>query len=88
VSQFLLEVYVSRANPGAVDERANRARAAAEAVTLEGTPVRYLRSIFVPDDETCFLLYEASSADAVRAAAERANLPFDRVAAAVSEADR
>jgi hypothetical protein len=52
---------------------------------LEGTPVRYLRSIFVPEDEICFLLYEAGSADAVREAALRARLPVERVAAVITE---
>jgi hypothetical protein len=51
----------------------------------EGTPIRYLRSIFVPDDETCFYLYEAASRDAVREAARRAQLPSDRVFEAISQ---
>ena len=47
--------------------------------------MRYLRSIFVAEDETCFLLYEAASADTVRTAAGRAGLPFDHVAEVVAE---
>lgn len=39
-----------------------RARAAAESVNSEETPVRFLRSIFVPDDETCFHLFEGTAA--------------------------
>jgi len=85
VAEFILELYVSRIHPAAAEEGADRARAAAEALTLEGTPVRFLRSIFVPDDETCFLLFEAASIEAVRASAERANLPVDRVAEAITE---
>jgi hypothetical protein len=57
---------------------------AAEDLTREGIPVRY-RSIFVPKDETCFHLYEADSGEAVREAAQRAELPFDRIAEAVAE---
>ncbi len=41
--------------------------------------MRYVRSIFVPDEETCFFLYEAPSADAVREIARRSALRFDRV---------
>jgi hypothetical protein len=41
--------------------------------------VRYLRSIFVPEDETCFLVYEAGSADDVRRAATLAGLPADHI---------
>lgn len=56
---------------------------AAEELSREGTPVRYLRTIFVPEDETCYLLYEAVSAEAVRAAADRAEFRFERVAEAL-----
>jgi hypothetical protein len=45
----------------------------------EGEQVRFLRSIFVPEDDTCFFLYEGSSARAVRAAALRADLGVTRV---------
>jgi len=38
-----------------------------------------VRSIFVPDDETCFLLFEAESADDVRAAMALAGLPCDEI---------
>lgn len=84
MAEFLVELYVSRTEPLAAEQGAARARLVAEQLTREGTPVRYVRSIFVPEDETCFHLYEAASADAVRAAAERAALPFERVAEAVT----
>jgi hypothetical protein len=80
VAEFLVEVYVSRADAAAVERSAQRARLAAEALIREGIPVRYLRSIFVPEDETCFFLYEAASAEGVHVAARRAALPFERVA--------
>lgn len=85
MAEFLLELYVPRTDADAVERGARSARLAAEELTREGTPVSYLRSIFVPEDETCFYLYEAASADAVREAARRARLPFERVAEAVAE---
>jgi hypothetical protein len=45
--------------------------------------VRFLRSIFVPEDGACFLLYEGPSAQSVRAAALRAKLGVQRVEAAM-----
>jgi Protein of unknown function (DUF4242) len=84
VAEFLVELYVSRANAGAVENGAERTRLAAEALTREGTPVQYLRSIFVPEDETCFFLCEAPSAKAVHEAVRRAALPFERIAEAVA----
>ena len=80
--EFLVELYVSQTDDNAVVRDATDAHAASVELTREGTPVRYLRSIFVPEDETCFLLYEAGSADAVRQAALRAGLAFERIAAA------
>ncbi len=61
------------------------ARVGAEELAREGTPVRFVRSILVPDDETCLLLYEAASADAVHAAAQRAEMPFERVSQAFAD---
>jgi Nickel responsive protein SCO4226-like len=51
-----------------------QARQAAEQMRREGTPVRFLRSIFVPEDDTCFFLYEAPTAADARSAARRAQL--------------
>jgi hypothetical protein len=51
----------------------------------EGVPVRFLRSIYVPEEDTCFCLYEAPSVDAVRQAAGRAHLDFERVAQAITQ---
>jgi Protein of unknown function (DUF4242) len=79
---FLVELYMARSDGEAVERAVTGARTAAETLTREGTPVRCVSSIFVPEDETCFLLYEAASADVVRTAAERAEVPFERIAAA------
>lgn len=84
MAEFLVELYVSRTDGASVEHGAARAWLAAEQLTREGTPVRYLRSIFVPEDETCFYLYEAVTVDAVHEAARRAALPVDRVAEAVT----
>jgi hypothetical protein len=85
MAEFLLELYVSRADRHVVEAGSERARAAAEQLTREGTPVRYLRSLFVPEEETCFYFYEAASAGDVREAARRAALPNENVAEAISE---
>ncbi|HEX5148385.1 MAG TPA: nickel-binding protein [Candidatus Limnocylindrales bacterium] len=82
MTEFLVECFASRSDAAAVADGSEAARQAAEVMVGEGTDVRFLRPIFVPDDETCFYLYEASSAQAVREAATRAGLVFDRVAEA------
>jgi hypothetical protein len=84
VAEFLVEVFVQRDDGAAVERNAQHARVAAEEMTRERRPVRYLQSIFGPDDETCFLLYEADSIDAVREAAQRAGVAFERIAEATA----
>jgi len=87
MAEFLVEFYVSRTDTAFVERGAEHARLAAERLTRDGTTVRYVRSIFVPEDETCFLLYEAPSIDAVRAAAERAGLGAGRITATFNQAE-
>jgi hypothetical protein len=41
--------------------------------------VRFVRSVFIPEDETCLCVYEAASAEDVRDAARRAGLQVDNV---------
>lgn len=80
---FVGEQYVPAGDSQAVERRARAAREATERLTVEGTPVRYMRSIFVPEDETCLHMYRADSVEAVHAAATRASLRLDRIAEAI-----
>ena len=84
MGEFLLELYVPRGDGIAVERGEARARAAAQQLAREGTPVRFLRSIFLPDDETCFYLFEAATADAVVELAGHADLAIDRLTEAVT----
>jgi hypothetical protein len=84
MAHYLLERYAERDDIAAVVAGAARARRAAAELTGEGTPVRYLRSIFVPEDETHFLLCEAGSAEAARETARRARLGAVRVVDVIS----
>jgi Protein of unknown function (DUF4242) len=86
MAEFLVELYVSRRDRDSVCREADRARAASAQLTQEGTPVQFVRAIFVPEDETCFYLFEAGTVDAVREAANRAALEFEHVAETLSDA--
>ena len=85
MTEFLVEIYHSHSEVRAAVADGERARAAAESLTRSGTAVRLVRSLFIPDDETCFLLFEAASADGVRAAMALAGLPCDEVHEAAGE---
>lgn len=45
----------------------------------QGTPMRYIRSTFVPADGRCMCLFEADSNTAVKRVNEVAKIPFTRV---------
>ena len=84
MAEYLAERYASRHDAAAVAAGAERARREAERMSGEGTHVRLVRSIFVPEDETCFYLYDAHSAEAVLEAARRADIRIDRIAETVT----
>lgn len=81
MGEFLAELYVAESDAASVERGAELARLGAEHVTCAGASVRYVRTIFVPEDETCFYLYEAPSADAVLEAGRRGGLMFERIKA-------
>ena len=84
MGRYLAELYMSKQAADEVEGATARARAAAAETDGEGVPVRCLRSIFVPEDETWFLLYDAPTATAVRHAVDRAGLTCARVVEAVA----
>ena len=77
---FLAETYVPATTSSAEVERS--AIEAAAALTAEGTPIRFLRSILVPEDETCFFVFEATSPMAVQEVTRRAGCGEARVSRA------
>ena len=76
---YLIEAYVPRTGAGGVHH--NAARAAAAADELPG--VRLLSAFFLPEDETCFLLCDAASAELLDEAGRRARIPWQRVQEAI-----
>ena len=79
-----METYLSRHVEGEPAATIARVEAAASATMTDGEPVRYVRSIFVPDDESCLFLIEAPTAAAVERLLARAGLSSIRVAHAVT----
>jgi hypothetical protein len=82
MGKFMVELYVARGEEAALDRGMELTRGAAERMT---PPVRLLRSILVPEDETCYLLFEADEAEAAQEAARAAGLPFEREATSAAE---
>jgi len=84
VPEFLAEVYVSSGPGNPAGPSLDEVSLAADLMTRDGIPVRLSRFIYVPQDETCFYLFEAQSGDAVAETALRCGLRVDRVTEAVS----
>lgn len=80
---YLVERYLSGISADDVLAAAGRAKSTATAMTAEGKPVRYLRSTYLPSEESWFCLFEAPDARTVKEANERAEIPFDRIVEAV-----
>lgn len=76
---YLVEVVRPEDGWQEIQSVATRAREAADELAQEGVPVRFLRSIFVPEDDACFFLYEGPTAAAVQEAASRAELCTEQV---------
>ena len=83
MTRFLVEAYTTAGHLADVEQRA---RDAADEVSRSGIPVRYVRSIYVPEDEICFHLFDAESVGAVRTVTERAQLEAQRIVTAIDDA--
>lgn len=83
MASYLVEVYLPRLRAAELADATARAGVAAAQLTHEGTSIRHLRSIYVPEDETCFHFFEGADADVVREASRRAALRYARVVEAV-----
>lgn len=74
---------VDRSLPGITMEQLAAAQRTAietgERLTAAGTPVRYIRSMFVPSEAHCMCMFEASSAEVVKQLNDEAKIPYTRV---------
>ena len=81
---YLVETYLSRGRSSARAEYEERARSAAAELSRGGTRVRFGGVIHVPEDETCFFVFDAPSSGDAERVAERAALGAVRVVEAVT----
>ena len=84
MAEYLVELYVAQGDHDTARQYAARAELTAAELTRAGRLLRCVRSIFVPEDDTCFLLCEADSADLVAEAMSRAGLRHEHISTAIS----
>ena len=74
---------VERDLPGITMEQLAAAQQAAirtgEEMSGAGTPVRYIRTTFVPGENRCMCLFEAESPELVKQLNDNAGIPYTRV---------
>ncbi len=83
MAKYLVERHLPGIKPDELAAAAARAKATTAEMTAEGTPIRYLRSTFVPGEEKCYCLFEGPTAESVRQANERAEIPLERITEAL-----
>ncbi len=83
MAKYLVERYLPGIQPDQLAAAAGNAKSTTSSMTEEGTPVRYLRSTFIPGEEKCYCLFEGPSADVVKEANDRAQLPYERIVEAM-----
>ncbi len=81
---YLVETYLARRDAGERAACERRARSAAKELARERTDVRFDHSIYVPEDEICFFVFEAPTSREAVLLATRAGLDPIRVVAADS----
>jgi hypothetical protein len=79
---YVVEVFLSRGRAAALEELSVRLRRASEELARAGTPVLYVRSVFLPEDETCFHFFEAASLAAIEESCRRLGLERARITSA------
>ncbi len=76
MAKYMVERHLPGIKPDELAAAATRAKETTAQMTAEGTPVRYLRSTFVPGEEKCYCLFEGPTEESVREANRRAEIPL------------
>jgi hypothetical protein len=80
---YLVETYLARSQAAERPACDKRARSAANELTRGMTPVRFDYSLYIPEDEICFFVFDAPSGREAARAAQRAELRPIRVVTAL-----
>lgn len=80
MTTFMVERYLPGVSAGQAAAGELLAEQLAMRLRTEGGSVRHLRSLFVPQDEQCFVLFQATSAHALAETLERLGIAYERIA--------
>lgn len=80
---FMVERDLKGITMEALGNAQKAAIATSQAHTSRGTPVRYIRSTFAPEDGRCLCLFDAKNPADVRRVNDEAELPYTRIVEAL-----
>jgi hypothetical protein len=84
VKQFFVEVFTARVNAGKLATAECRATLAARRLSGADREVQFVRATYIPEDEICFFVFDATSGSDAALAVRGAGLEPIRVVEAVS----
>lgn len=83
MSVFMVERNLSDITMNDLGNAQKVAIAKGEQMTQHGTPVRYIRTTFAPEDGRCMCLFEAASSEDVQRLNDEAGLPYHQIVPAM-----
>lgn len=86
MKQFFVEVFTARVEAGKLAAAERLATLAAGRLSNADREVQFVRATYIPEDELCFFVFDASSGQDAALAVQRAGLEPIRVVEAVSPA--
>ena len=75
----MVEQYLPGVSAVELDEASARLVSAVNDLTARGAEIRIIGSTFVPEEDSCFCRFEASSSEVVQRACELARVPVARI---------
>ncbi len=83
MSIFMVERRLPDMGMEALGSAQQAAIAKSREMSAAGTPVRYIRTTYAPEDGRCMCLFEAPSSEDVKRLNDEAGLPYDRIVPAM-----
>jgi len=83
VSVFMVERSLNGISMDDLGGAQKAAIAKGRELTDRGTPVRYIRTTFAPEDGRCMCLFEAQNSEDVKRLNDEAGLPYNRIVPAL-----
>ena len=82
-AKYLIEAYVPTSSTASLGDHDVRLRRAAQEMAAEGTAIRLLDTLLIPEEEICFFVFEACSHEDVAELSRRAEIGYERIVRAL-----